>query len=114
MAKVDLGTKLTCLNCSVRYYDLNKNTPLCPKCGSENEPIKVFKVKKIETNTKSQKTKPKVIAKDEAIVSDIDDIESIDPSDDNVTLVEDDDDSTDDNDVGSVIGSIGSSKEDDL
>lgn len=115
LAKVDLGTKLTCLNCGARYYDLNKDPALCPKCGSENEPTKVFKVKKIETNSKPEKDKASIEAKDDVIVAEIDDdLDSIDPEDDNVTVVEDDDDLNANNDVGSVIGTIDSSKDNDL
>ena len=34
VAKLDLGTKRLCPNCGARYYDLNKDPPVCPKCGT--------------------------------------------------------------------------------
>jgi hypothetical protein len=36
--KAKLGTRFTCFSCAVRFYDLNKPEPICPKCGSnQNE-----------------------------------------------------------------------------
>lgn len=30
-----LGTKWNCFQCGVKFYDLNKPEPLCPKCGAD-------------------------------------------------------------------------------
>ena len=32
MAKAELGTKRQCANCSAKFYDLNKDPIVCPKC----------------------------------------------------------------------------------
>jgi len=32
VAKPDLGTKRLCTNCSAKFYDLNKDPIVCPKC----------------------------------------------------------------------------------
>ncbi|MBV9557530.1 MAG: TIGR02300 family protein [Pseudolabrys sp.] len=32
MAKPDLGTKRLCGSCGAKFYDLNKNPIVCPKC----------------------------------------------------------------------------------
>ena len=37
MAKPELGTKRLCTNCSAKFYDLNKDPILCPKCGTVYE-----------------------------------------------------------------------------
>lgn len=34
MAKPELGTKRQCLSCGAKFYDLNKDPILCPKCGT--------------------------------------------------------------------------------
>lgn len=34
-SKPGLGSKWTCYHCQVKFYDLNKPVPLCPKCGSD-------------------------------------------------------------------------------
>lgn len=33
MVKPELGTKRTCPNCSARFYDLDKDPIVCPKCA---------------------------------------------------------------------------------
>lgn len=33
MAKPELGLKRQCLHCGTRFYDLNRDPILCPKCG---------------------------------------------------------------------------------
>ena len=34
MAKPELGTKRVCLECSAKYFDLNRDPIVCPKCGT--------------------------------------------------------------------------------
>jgi uncharacterized protein (TIGR02300 family) len=34
VAKPDLGLKRHCLNCGAKFYDLNKDPAVCPKCGT--------------------------------------------------------------------------------
>ncbi len=34
MAKPDLGSKRQCQSCSTKFFDLNKDPILCPKCGT--------------------------------------------------------------------------------
>jgi uncharacterized protein (TIGR02300 family) len=35
MAKPELGNKRVCVACSTRFYDLNKQPVICPKCNTE-------------------------------------------------------------------------------
>ena len=37
MAKPELGTKRLCTNCSAKFYDLNKDPIVCPKCHTVME-----------------------------------------------------------------------------
>lgn len=39
MAKPELGTKRLCGSCGAKFYDLNKDPILCPKCGAVFEPL---------------------------------------------------------------------------
>lgn len=34
MAKPELGMKRQCLSCGAKFYDLNRDPILCPKCGA--------------------------------------------------------------------------------
>ncbi len=34
MAKPELGTKRQCQSCGAKFYDLNKDPIVCPKCGT--------------------------------------------------------------------------------
>ena len=34
MAKPELGTKQKCQNCGTKFFDLNKDPVICPKCGT--------------------------------------------------------------------------------
>ena len=33
MTQQELGTKRTCSDCEVKFYDLNRSPAVCPKCG---------------------------------------------------------------------------------
>lgn len=35
VSKAELGIKRLCPNCGARYYDLNRNPIVCPRCGTE-------------------------------------------------------------------------------
>ena len=35
MDKAELGNKHICSSCGTKFYDLNKEIPTCPKCGTE-------------------------------------------------------------------------------
>ncbi len=34
MAKPELGAKHQCQNCGAKFFDLNKDPIVCPKCGT--------------------------------------------------------------------------------
>jgi uncharacterized protein (TIGR02300 family) len=34
VAKVELGSKRQCQNCGAKFFDLNKDPIVCPKCGT--------------------------------------------------------------------------------
>ena len=41
MAKPELGTKRLCGNCGVKFYDLNKDPIVCPKCETVMVPAAI-------------------------------------------------------------------------
>ena len=45
MTKPELGAKHDCAECSARFYDLNKDPAVCPKCGTKIVPSTKTKAK---------------------------------------------------------------------
>lgn len=43
--KPELGAKHDCAECSARFYDLNKDPAVCPKCGTKIAPSTKIKAK---------------------------------------------------------------------
>lgn len=41
MSNVNLGLKYTCSACAVRFFDLNREPAVCPRCGTEQAKPKV-------------------------------------------------------------------------
>ena len=54
MAKPELGTKRVCVSCGAKFYDLQKNPAVCPKCGTE-QPTEVPRPKRGGGNVTEEK-----------------------------------------------------------
>lgn len=46
MAKAEWGSKRICPACSVRYYDMKKNPPVCPRCGTVFDPETLLRARR--------------------------------------------------------------------
>ena len=91
MAKAEWGKKRRCLNCSSKFYDLNKDPIVCPKCNTVfDNSILILK------NKKTSKVKEKV--KEDSIK----DEENINPISSNI-LDEDIDDNIEISETGSLL-----------
>jgi uncharacterized protein (TIGR02300 family) len=44
VAKPELGTKRQCMHCGAKFYDLNKDPAVCPKCGTPMQASSVTRV----------------------------------------------------------------------
>jgi uncharacterized protein (TIGR02300 family) len=99
VAKVDLGMKLTCESCGARFYDLNKQPGICPKCGTGNARPVIFKASRRPTaedrekaaNLAAHKAPPKAAEDDDDVAADDADDEDEDVIEDTSDLGEDDD-----------------------
>ena len=77
MDKVELGKKCVCHNCGTRFYDLNKVSAACPRCGIGHQPP----VKKNQpTNRKTKPSEAQVAdpkASSENVIIEVDELEEI-------------------------------------
>ncbi|MGO4523885.1 TIGR02300 family protein [Microvirga sp. 2MCAF35] len=44
MAKPELGLKRQCMSCGAKFYDLNKDPAVCPKCGTVFQAVAMSRV----------------------------------------------------------------------
>ncbi len=90
----DLGTRHVCWKCGAKFYDLNKPSPACPKCGADPREAQVAKPPKV---AKAPPPAPKRAASE-------DDDDDILPLDDDLAADDEDDadTSSDDDDDGGV------------
>ena len=107
MAKPKLGIKRTCLSCSAKFYDLEKNPILCPACGAEFDPESAMKLKR-GRSAPANDDKPAKEVKKEVEKTDDDMDLDVDLDDDDEDVLEDTSDLDDDDDVPGV-----ASKDDD-
>ena len=96
MPKEEWGVKRVCPNCSVRFYDLNKNPMLCPSCGHEFSLDSLLgnKSRTMEADKPDAQNKDNQVVEDEAdIVLDDDvDVEIEDELLEEDGILEDDED----------------------
>ncbi|MBB2200149.1 TIGR02300 family protein [Gluconacetobacter tumulisoli] len=91
MAQPNLGTKRVCVSCSARFYDLNKNPVVCPKCGTE-QPADVPRIRRAPDAAAVAPVKPKDDDADTAVDLDADDADGEDDVMEDTSDLDDDDD----------------------
>jgi len=68
VAKPELGTKRLCAHCSAKFYDLNKDPIICPKCGTVYEVAPVVTRGRPDAAAARAATPPTVPAEEVAAV----------------------------------------------
>ncbi|MFN4281670.1 MAG: TIGR02300 family protein [Alphaproteobacteria bacterium] len=101
MVKPELGVKRVCGSCGAKFYDLNRDPILCPKCGTVFDVQAALKPRRAKAVVEDKPAKPKKVA---AVV----DPDEADLPDDIV-----DDDDTDDEEEEGVIEDTSELGEDD-
>ena len=64
MVKPAWGTKRTCQSCDAKFYDLNRNPVVCPKCGAIYDPEASLKTRRSRPAEKVVPLKPEPKAAD--------------------------------------------------
>ena len=67
MAKAEWGLKRICPGCGTRYYDMKKNPPVCPKCGTVFDPESLLRSRR----GRSAEKKPAPAAAPEEVIEEI-------------------------------------------
>ncbi|SFN90108.1 TIGR02300 family protein [Cohaesibacter marisflavi] len=101
MARPELGTKRVCADCGAKYYDLNRDPIVCPKCGTIYELAKPLAAEVAEVDEKEEEVVATTAASDDdgdAEVISLEDADAEQASDIDVPDL-DDDDNSDDADV---------------
>ena len=105
MVKPEWGKKLSCPSCGARFYDLNKDPAICPKCETKVDVQPVLKPRRQPAKApKPKKVVPVVdeLDDDDEDVIELDDDDDIDLDDDDEDLIEDTSDLEEDDDVSEV------------
>jgi uncharacterized protein (TIGR02300 family) len=84
VAKPELGSKRQCQSCGAKFFDLNKDPIVCPKCGT------VFQVTAV-TRGSARAAPIDDEAEPEVAGAELVPLEDADPTDDKVAAVADDD-----------------------
>jgi uncharacterized protein (TIGR02300 family) len=96
VSKPEWGTKRTCQSCGAHFYDLRKDTIICPKCGATYDPEAVLKSRRgrvVEKLTPVKPVEPEVPeVEEETETEDIGAAEEEEVIEDTSELGEDDED----------------------
>ena len=107
MAKPEWGLKRTCLGCSARFYDMQREPIVCPSCGAEFDPLAMVRPRRARAVAASQAKAKAAAAAPLAEAAESDDTEETadDPLevDDAAIDLDDDDAIASDLDVSEVL-----------
>lgn len=75
MAKPEWGTKRTCQDCGVRFYDLRRDPAVCPACNTVQEPGRTVKPRRSSMPKAEPVTVARTLEADDAdeVVEDVKD-----------------------------------------
>ena len=97
MAKPELGSKRQCMSCGAKFYDLNKEPGVCPKCGTVFQASSSGRVpprRSLARAPAPRRRSPRLETAGPELVS-LDEVEAAEadkdmPGDDDIDVVEDD------------------------
>jgi uncharacterized protein (TIGR02300 family) len=120
VAKPELGTKRLCSSCGVKFYDLNKDPIVCPKCATVMQVAAVARARPdvvpetsdaefVSLEDADAEAAGKKPAEAEAIEGTEDDVEIEDEGMDDATFIEEQEE--EDEDVTDIIGEVDDEEE---
>lgn len=122
MAKPELGAKRQCQNCGAKFFDLNRDPIVCPKCGTIFQGV-VARAERVSAKDEDEEDEASPAAGVELVSLDdveaseekaaegaVDDIDVEDDAEEDVAFLEEEEE--DDDDVSALIdGDIASDEE---
>jgi uncharacterized protein (TIGR02300 family) len=112
VAKPELGLKRQCMSCGAKFYDLNRDPAVCPKCGTVFQatalsrvaaPVVARAAVADDDETEIESTGPEMVSLDEVEAGENekdvpadDDIDVADDAPDDDTFLEDEEEGDDD------------------
>jgi uncharacterized protein (TIGR02300 family) len=97
MSKPKWGIKRICQNCAARFYDMNRQPIVCPKCAHTFDPDMLIKKRRGRPPLSESKPVSEPVGLDEALILDLE--EDLTPLDESDDLLEDTSDFGEDEDV---------------
>ncbi len=104
MAKLELGNKRTCQQCGTKFFDLNKNPVICPKCGAVQQTVaRASRAAAVAKDEEEPETGVELVSLDEVEAGEAaletvaeDDVEIEDEGGDDDTFLEEEEEDSDD------------------
>ncbi|MCG7393310.1 TIGR02300 family protein [Microvirga sp. ACRRW] len=112
MAKPELGLKRQCMSCGAKFYDLNRDPAVCPKCGTVFQAVALSRaaapavaraaVKNDDEDTELDAAGPEMVSLDEVEAGEnekdisVDDDIDVGDDDSDDTFLEDEEEGDDD------------------
>ncbi len=108
MAKPEWGNKLACRHCGAKFYDMQRDPPVCPRCSTVYKPERPGRPERAAAEKARAVPVPaKVADPDVDIEADAEEI----ADDEEEELIEDTDDLEGEDDVTSVVETIDDEEE---
>ena len=107
MAKPEWGNKLACRHCGAKFYDLQRDPPVCPRCGTAYKPERPGRAERPTPEKARAVPVPAAVAEPELE----DETEALADDDEEEELIEDTDDLEGEDGVTGVVESMGEDEE---
>ncbi|MCG8543338.1 MAG: TIGR02300 family protein [Alphaproteobacteria bacterium] len=118
LAKPEWGMKRSCASCGARFYDLQRDPIICPKCETVFDPDQATRLKRARTAPPTPDAKPaaaaaKPAAADEdAELEEAADVEDVEVDDEDDDVLEDASDLNDSDDLDEIVDGVEKTKGD--
>jgi uncharacterized protein (TIGR02300 family) len=94
VAKPEWGSKRLCTSCGARFYDLQRDPILCPKCGAQHDPLANVRQFRSRSTAEAKVAKPAPAAAEPAEEDDDDlpddaDLDEMDDEEEDDDMIED-------------------------